>query len=160
MMTIRPAQPNDTAVIVDFNMAMALETEQKELDRAVLTDGVQAVFNNPSRGFYVVAESDGKLIGSLMVTSEWSDWRNGMYWWIQSLYVLPKWRRQGVFRSLYAFVTRLARQDGAIRGLRLYVESQNTTARACYENQGMAQSIYTLYEQTLEHTTPQTYPHL
>ena len=150
MITIRLAQPNDAAAIVEFSMAMALETEQKKLDRPVLAAGVQAVFDDPVLGFYIVAEADDRPIGSLLVTSEWSDWRNGLFWWIQSLYVLPKWRRQGVFRSLYAFVRDRARQDGTIRGLRLYVESQNTAALACYENQGMTPSIYTLYEQPLK----------
>ncbi len=111
---------------------------------------MQAVFSNPSHGFYVVAESDGQIIGSLLVTPEWSDWRNGVFWWIQSLYVLPQWRQRGVFRALYAFVAKKADANGTIRGLRLYVETNNTTARACYEKQGMAPSVYTLYEQTLE----------
>lgn len=111
---------------------------------------MQAVFSNPSHGFYVVAESDGQIIGSLLVTPEWSDWRNGVFWWIQSLYVLPQWRQHGVFRALYAFVAEKAGTDDAVRGLRLYVETNNTTARACYEKQGMAPSVYTLYEQTLE----------
>ncbi|MEN8127595.1 MAG: GNAT family N-acetyltransferase [Planctomycetota bacterium] len=150
MIHIRIAQPEDTESIVEFNMAMALETEQKELDRDVLTNGVQAVFKDQSYGFYVVAEADNKPIGSLLVTSEWSDWRNGLFWWIQSLYVLPEWRRQGVFRSLHAFVTERARQNGSIHGLRLCVETNNTPARACYEDRGMTPSIYTLYEQALE----------
>jgi len=150
MIKIRLAQPSDLAAIVEFNMAMAHETERKKLDRAVLTRGVQAVFEGPTRGFYIVAEADSKPIGSLLVTPEWSDWRNGTFWWIQSLYVLPQWRRQGVFRSLYVFVKELARQEGTIRGLRLYVERNNSVARACYEKQGMNPSIYTLYEQSLE----------
>jgi len=150
MITIRPAQPTDAAAIVEFNLAMALETENKTLNRSVLTAGVGVVFDNPARGFYIVAEANDEPIGSLLVTPEWSDWRNGLFWWIQSLYVLPKWRRRGVFRSLYAFVKDMARQDGTIRGLRLYVETQNTIARACYENQGMTPSIYTLYEQPLD----------
>lgn len=150
MITIRPAQPEDSDYIVAFNTAMALETEQKELDRDTLSRGVQAVFDDRSRGFYIVAEANSKPIGSLLVTTEWSDWRNGLFWWIQSLYVLPKWRRQGVFRSLYHFVKELASHDSRVCGIRLYVESNNTTARACYENQGMTESIYTLYEQALE----------
>ena len=115
-----------------------------------MTNGVQAVFNNPSHGFYVVAESDGQIIGSLLVTPEWSDWRNGIFWWIQSLYVLPQWRQRGVFKALYTFVSEKTDADSTVCGLRLYVETNNTTARACYEKQGMAPSIYTLYEQTLE----------
>ncbi len=150
MITIRPAQSEDAKTIVAFNMAMALETEQKKLDPAILTNGVQAVFNNPSHGFYVVAQSNGKTIGSLLVTPEWSDWRNGIFWWIQSLYVLPQWRQRGVFKALYAFVAEKAGTDEAVRGLRLYVETNNTTARACYEKQGMIPSVYTLYEQALE----------
>ena len=150
MITIRSAQPEDAEHIVAFNMAMALETEQKELDHDTLTRGVQAVFDNPAHGFYIVAEADSQPIGSLLVTPEWSDWRNGVFWWIQSVYVLPQWRRKGVFRSLYTFVAEKAAENNDVRGLRLYVESNNSIARACYEAQGMHQSIYTLYEQPQE----------
>lgn len=150
MIKIRLAQPSDLAAIVEFNMAMAHETERKKLDRAVLTRGVQAVFEGPTRGFYIVAEADSKPIGSLLITPEWSDWRNGMFWWIQSLYVLPEWRQRGVFKALYSFVTEKARQENTVCGLRLYVEANNTTARDCYEKQGMKPSIYTLYEHSLE----------
>lgn len=152
MITIRLAEPSDVSAIIEFNLAMALETEQKELDRTILESGVQAVFQNASRGFYIIAESDDTAIGSLLITPEWSDWRNGLFWWIQSLYVLPQWRRKGVFRSLYTFVTEKARQNNEVCGLRLYVESSNTTARSCYEAQGMNPSIYTLYEQLLDET--------
>ena len=100
MITIRSAQPEDAEHIVAFNMAMALETEQKELDHDTLTRGVQAVFDNPAHGFYIVAEADSQPIGSLLVTSEWSDWRYGLFWWIQSVYVLPQWRRKECF-ALY-----------------------------------------------------------
>lgn len=154
MTTIRLAQPEDAAAIVEFNMAMAYETEQKQLDQATLSRGVQAVFDEPARGFYVVADSPEGPVGSLLVTSEWSDWRNGTFWWIQSLYVLPQWRRQGVFKSLYEFVSEKAQQDGNICGLRLYVESNNHTARACYEKRGMTPSIYTFYEEMSKQPKP------
>lgn len=150
MITIRPARLEDTKHIVKFNMAMALETEQKELDRDILSAGVQAVFADRSRGFYIVAEADGEAIGSLLITPEWSDWRNGPYWWIQSVYILPEWRRKGVFHSLYTFVAEKAAENDNVRGLRLYVEKNNTIARTCYEALGMNESIYTLYEQPVK----------
>lgn len=149
MITIRMAESKDASAIVEFNLAMALETEQKMLDRSILESGVQAVFENPSHGFYIIAESDGAAIASLLITPEWSDWRNKLFWWIQSLYVLPQWRRKGVFRSLYTYVAEKARQSNEVCGLRLYVERNNIIARTTYEAQGMNPSVYSLYEQLL-----------
>jgi len=146
MISIRLAKPSDAPSIIEFNLAMAMETEEKQLDRAILERGVQAVLDNPAHGFYVVAESDDCIMGSLLVTPEWSDWRNGLFWWIQSLYVLPQWRRRGVFRALYTFVTEQAAANSDVRGVRLYVEKNNAIARTCYETMGMRESIYTLYE--------------
>lgn len=150
MITIRMAESKDASAIVEFNLAMALETEQKKLDRSILESGVQTVFEKSSHGFYIIAESDGEAIASLLITPEWSDWRNESFWWIQSLYVLPQWRRKGVFRSLYTYVAEKARQRNEVCGLRLYVERNNSIARTTYEAQGMNPSVYSLYEQLLD----------
>jgi len=145
---IRNANMNDVACLVEWNAAMALETEEKVLDPAVLERGVRAVFAEPRRGFYVVAEREGEPVGSLLVTYEWSDWRNGDFWWIQSVYVTPVARRDGVFRGLYADVERRAREAGAV-GLRLYVEVENSRAQATYTGLGMKRCGYYMYEAAL-----------
>ena len=145
---IRAAEPADVASLVQWNAAMAWETEQKQLDPAILARGVAGVFEQPQRGFYLVAERDGTAVASLLVTREWSDWRNGDFWWIQSVYVIPAARRGGVFRALYAEVERLAAAAGAV-GLRLYVETENRHAQATYEGLGMQRCHYFMYEMPL-----------
>ena len=145
--TIRDATPADLDFLVEANAAMAFETEGKHLDRAVLARGVAGVFADPARGFYFVAERDGKRIGGLLVTTEWSDWRNGDWWWIQSVYVLPEARRSGVFRALHAEVERRARATPGVVGLRLYVEDTNVTAQATYAALGLRDAHYRLLEQ-------------
>jgi GNAT superfamily N-acetyltransferase len=147
-LTIRPATRADVPHLVDWNAAMALETEGKALDRAVLARGVEGVFDDPRRGFYLVAERDGAAVGSLLVTYEWSDWRCGDFWWIQSVYVVPGVRRGGVFRTLYAAARERARSAGAV-GLRLYVETENHRAQRTYAGLGMAQCHYLMYEEAL-----------
>lgn len=127
---------------------MAWETEQKRLEPAVLMRGVRAVLDEPRRGFYLIAEHEGRAAGCLLVTYEWSDWRNGDFWWIQSVYVLPEARRAGVFRALYADVARRAKQEGAV-GLRLYVETENLRAQHVYRELGMERCHYLMYEQML-----------
>lgn len=139
--TIRPATPADIPFLVDCNAAMALETEHKTLDRDVLMRGTQAVFDDPRRGFYLIAERDGHPAGCLLITYEWSDWRNGDWWWFQSVYVTPAARRCGVFRALYAEVERRARAAGAV-GLRLYVERDNARAQRTYASLGMEEEHY------------------
>lgn len=139
--TVRDATLVDTAFLVDFNVAMARETEARELDQTVLKRGVEAVFRDPHRGSYFVAERDGGIAGCLLITREWSDWRNGDWWWIQSVYVHPAHRRHGVFRALYAEVERRARAAGAV-GLRLYVERDNTRAQQTYRSLGMEAEPY------------------
>jgi GNAT superfamily N-acetyltransferase len=134
---IRPASDRDIAFLVDSNAAMARETEHKTLDRRILTLGTEAVFADPRRGFYRVAELAGAMAGCLMVTREWSDWRNGDWWWIQSVYVLPVARRRGIFRALYADVEALARAENGVVGLRRYVVKENRTAQATYAELGM-----------------------
>ncbi len=138
---VRTAKVSDIPFLVDCNVAMASETEHKTLDRAVLTRGTQAVFDDPRRGFYLIAERDGEPAGCLLITYEWSDWRNGDWWWFQSVYVTPAARRGGVFRALYAEVERRARAAGAV-GLRLYVERDNARARQTYASLGMEEEAY------------------
>lgn len=144
---IRTARPEDAPAMVEFNQAMALETEGKRLDTAVLTNGVNAVFADSRKGFYVVAERDNRIIGGLMVTFEWSDWRNGWFWWIQSVYILPEERGKKIYRSLYDFVKEKARAAGDVCGFRLYVEKENTAAQKVYEKCGMGETVYLMFEE-------------
>ncbi len=142
---VRRAVRNDRDVLVSWNIAMARETEDRELSLQLVRAGVDAVFDSPTHGFYVVAESAGEIAGSLMVTSEWSDWRNAHFWWIQSVYVAPSQRRRGVYRGLHAFVVEAARSAGAC-GIRLYVEKQNRRAQSAYETLGMHETHYRMLE--------------
>ncbi|MGB0133179.1 N-acetyltransferase family protein [Dokdonella sp.] len=144
--TIREATLSDIPFLVGCNAAMALETEHKTLDRALLTRGTQAIFDKPARGFYRIAERAGVPVGSLMVTYEWSDWRNGDWWWIQSVYVMPEARRSGVFRALYVDVETSARATLGVVGLRLYVENENHDAQATYAALGMSDAGYRMLE--------------
>ncbi|TAL75535.1 MAG: GNAT family N-acetyltransferase [Rhodanobacter sp.] len=145
---IRLALPTDAADLCAWNAAMARETENLELDAATLARGVDAVFAQPQRGFYLVAELDGATVGGLLVTREWSDWHASDYWWIQSVYVVPAARQHGVFRALYAEVVRRARIAGAA-SLRLYVDQANRRAQQTYALLGMLPSHYAMYEQRL-----------
>jgi ribosomal protein S18 acetylase RimI-like enzyme len=126
---------------------MARETEGVELIPEVITAGVEAMIDNPQMGFYLVVELDNGIQASLMVTTEWSDWRNGMFWWIQSVYVRPQYRRQGLYRELYERVKELAEQEPAICGFRLYVERDNTAAQQTYRSLGMSETEYKLFEE-------------
>jgi GNAT superfamily N-acetyltransferase len=144
--TFREARHGDAGAIINFQIAMARETEELELDRDVLTRGVEGVFADPSRGRYFVAESDGRVVGSLLITYEWSDWRNGMVWWIQSVFVIPELRGQGVYAGLYAYVQVLVNADPTIRGIRLYVDRRNTGAQKAYTRLGMNGEHYSVFE--------------
>ena len=144
--SIRQATPNDAAIIARFNALMAVETESKTLDAELLQKGVEALLADPSKGFYFLAESEGRVVGQTMITYEWSDWRCGDFWWIQSVYVAPAARRQGVFRALYRHLHDLARNDGQVCGFRLYVEQENRSAQQTYERLGMAPSHYRCFE--------------
>lgn len=146
---IRIAEPRDVEAIAELNLAMAAETEDKQLCRSTLVRGVRAVFDSADRGFYVVAESDGGVVGCLLITSEWSDWRCGLFWWIQSLYVRPSFRRRGVLRQLHEFVKTEASRRPEICGLRLYVEQSNDVAQRAYRRIGMTMTTYRMYEQML-----------
>ena len=125
---------------------MALETERLALDEAIVRPGVAAVLDNDSLGFYLVAEVEGQPAGQLMVTFEWSDWRNGLWWWIQSVYVRPEFRRRGVYSALHRRVAEEARTADGICGIRLYVEQDNTTAQQVYKSLEMYPTRYHMYE--------------
>lgn len=142
---IRDAVPADSAVIARFNSMMAEETEGRPLDADVIDAGVTNLLNDPGKGRYWVATAGGEIIGQIMVTYEWSDWRNGSLWWIQSVYVHTDYRRSGVFSALYRHVESLARENGA-RGLRLYVEHENERAQKTYLALGMVNPKYQVME--------------
>ena len=146
-MPIRLATPADAAALVAFNAAMALETERKELLPEVIGAGVRSLLGSAASGFYVVAEEGGRVVGSLLVTKEWSDWRNGDFWWIQSVYVHPEFRRRGVYRKLYRHVQQLAAQDPKVCGFRLYVERENSRAQSTYRGLGMKETRYLVFEE-------------
>ncbi|HDQ41083.1 MAG TPA: GNAT family N-acetyltransferase [Desulfonatronum sp.] len=137
----------DVDTLVRFNLQMAKETEDIRLLPEVLAAGVESVLRNPALGFYLVAEIRGKIVGSLMVTTEWSDWRNGTFWWIQSVYVAPKSRRRGIFRALYNEVRERAKKSAKVCGCRLYVERDNAVAQATYASLGMTETKYKLLEE-------------
>lgn len=145
MILIRKATPDDAPSIIDFQQKMAWETEEFALKTDVVTKGVQGVFENLTRGQYWVAEESGKIVASLLITYEWSDWRNTNVWWFQSVYVLPDYRRKGIFRSMYSTIKNEADKEG-VAGLRLYVETNNTRAQNTYESLGMKSEHYTMYE--------------
>ena len=148
-MTIRIAKPGDLETIAQFNAAMAWETEHKRLDLPTLTRGVEGVFTDPDHGFYVVAAGGDEVVASLLITYEWSDWRCGRFWWIQSVYVKPEFRRRGVFKALYRFVKTEATDRPGVCGLRLYVERDNHNAQRCYDTIGMEATPYKMYEHIL-----------
>jgi ribosomal protein S18 acetylase RimI-like enzyme len=148
-MEIRKARKDDIDALIGFNEAMALETEGKKLFTGTLRKGVEAVFDDPQKGFYLVAEDGGRAIGGLMVTYEWSDWRNAWFWWIQSVYVNPDYRGQKIYSQLYEFVKREAAAAGNVCGFRLYVEKENDHAQKVYEKVGMEETYYLMYEEKL-----------
>jgi GNAT superfamily N-acetyltransferase len=145
-LTIRHATPADAALIAEMNARMAQETEGLMLDRGVLERGVAKVLADPSRGHYFLAERDGRGVGQTMVTFEWSDWRDGWFWWFSSVYVMAEARRQGVFRALFQHVIDAAREEGDVIGLRLYVERENGTAQQTYRSLGMTETCYNVLE--------------
>lgn len=149
---IRPAVEADAPTIVEFNKRLAWETEHIQLDDARITPGVAKVFSDPSKGFYLVADDGGRVVGQLMITFEWSDWRDGWMWWIQSVYVHADARRLGVFRSLFEQVERIAREQGDVAGIRLYVERENERGQHTYCNMGMDEIPFNLYQKLIGQT--------
>ncbi len=147
---VRLAESRDAGAIVKFNVALVLETEHKELLLPVVTRGVRALFENPQHGFYLVAETADEVVGSLMITYEWSDWRCGVFWWIQSVYVKPEFRRRGVFRKLHEFLRVRAAQDPDVCGFRLYFEQSNDVAQTTYGKIGMTKTAYGVFEQEFQ----------
>ena len=145
MIRIRKATPEDASVIIDFQLKMAWETEQMMLVAETITKGVNAVFTDCSHGQYWVAQEEGIVVASLLITHEWSDWRNRIVWWFQSVYVLPEYRRTGIFRSMYEHIKNEADKEG-IAGLRLYVETNNLSAQNTYEALGMKSLHYKMFE--------------
>jgi len=146
MIIIRNANKEDISKIVSFNSAMALETENKELESVIVTQGVAAVLNNNTLGQYFIAESDGVPIGQLMITKEWSDWRNAEFWWIQSVYIQPDHRKNNVYKKLYTEVLKSAKDSGKVCGVRLYVDKENIIAQKVYSKLGMNKSDYLFFE--------------
>lgn len=145
-MRIREATLADAPVIAEFNLRLAEETEQLRLNPQTVSAGVAAILSDSAKGLYFVAEVDGAVVGQLMITYEWSDWRNGNLWWIQSVYVKPEFRSQGVFRALFEHLKSLARASNDVAGLRLYMHAENDRARRTYEHLGMKHSDYEIFE--------------
>ena len=144
---IRRGVIDDAKYIADFNREIAMETEGVDLIPEVIFAGVEQLIGNDNLGFYLVAEYGDRIVGSLMITTEWSDWRNGQFWWIQSVYVVPEWRRRGLYRRLYEAVKSMADADDNVCGFRLYVEKENTVAQSTYRNVGMNETHYLMYEE-------------
>jgi ribosomal protein S18 acetylase RimI-like enzyme len=145
-MEIRKAIPADVPVIVEFQQAMALETEALKLDENTLNRGVANVFKDPSKGFYLVARHRERVVASMLLTPEWSDWRSSLFLWIQSLYVIPEYRRKGIFRMMYEHVMQLVQGSEDYAGIKLYVDKDNLPAQAVYRRVGMKDSHYNLFE--------------
>jgi GNAT superfamily N-acetyltransferase len=144
--TCRGARSEDLIAIVGFQIAMALETEGLQLDQAICTQGVSAVFKNPHLGAYYVAENNHRIVGCMLIMPEWSDWRNGVVWWIHSVYVIPQERKSGVFKALYEMIQEVGQARDDFRGLRLYVDKRNAGAQSVYQKLGMSNHHYELYE--------------
>lgn len=146
--TIRQGRLDDIERLVAFSQAMALETEGRRLEADRLQRGTRALLNSTIHGFFLVAEQPltNKVVGQLMITYEWSDWRNAVFWWIQSVYVAPAWRRRGVFREMHAKVIERAKADPGVCGVRLYVESENSVAQDVYRRVGLKPSSYSVFE--------------
>ena len=145
-MIIRQAIETDAPSIVAFQLAMAWETENLKLDEPTVVKGVAAVFADQAKGIYYVAETDGKVVGSLLTTFEWSDWRNGTVLWIQSVYVRPECRKRSIFSKLYKHIQKMVTDSSALRGIRLYADKTNTPAHGVYEHLGMTAEHYQMYE--------------
>jgi ribosomal protein S18 acetylase RimI-like enzyme len=147
-LTITRGKASDIDTIVRFQADMAMESEGTTLDREKLAKGVTAAINDEAKGIYLVARAEGKAIGSLMLTREWSDWNNQWYWWIQSVYVMPEYRKKGVYKAMYATLKQMARENGVAQ-IRLYADKTNLPAQQVYRRLGMEQSHYLMFEETI-----------
>jgi len=145
--TVRAARLSDLAYLVRFSAAMAEETERRTLDLERLRQGISGVLTSKERGYYLVAETKSRVVGQLLITFEWSDWRNGLFWWIQSVYVEPAMRKEGVYRTMHDYVLQEAKRRPDVCGIRLYVEKDNMVAQAAYRRLGMRMTGYHVYEQ-------------
>lgn len=143
---VRPATPFDGPIIAQFNALMAMETEHRVLDHDLLRLGVEAVLKDKSKGQYFLAELNKTVAGQLLITYEWSDWRNGAFWWIQSVYVRQEFRGRGVFKALFKHVEQMAKRQEDVCGLRLYVEHENQKAKEIYGKLGMEKTPYEMFE--------------
>jgi len=143
---IRQASAADISQIVAFQIGMAQETENKALDPQVVEEGVRVLLHQPGKGQYFLAVIESRVVGSLLIKYEWSDWRNASFWWIHGVYVEPTSRRQGVYSAMHNHIMRLAKSDPAVCGVRLYVDRDNKAARSTYNRLGMSKSRYDMYE--------------
>lgn len=146
MFHVRPAVANDSPAIIDFQQKMARETEDADLDKETLTIGVQSVFNDPGKGTYYVGEANGIIVSSMMITKEWSDWRNQWVFWLQSVYVVPEYRGKGLFRKMYEYIQQQVIDDPNVSGIRLYVDASNKSAISVYNTLGMNDDHYKVCE--------------
>lgn len=146
MITIRKSRPDDIEVLADFQRRLAAESENIQLDKPVVRKGLQALFDDPAKGIYYLAESEGEVVGCHLITYEWSDWRNGMVWWLQSVYVVESHRKQGVFKQMYQNLMNILNSDPNVIGLRLYVDKSNFRAQQVYSSMGMNGDHYTVFE--------------
>lgn len=146
MIEVQKAIRENIPYIIEFQKQMALETENLTLGDQKISQGVKAVFNDPEKGFYIVSTSKSEVVASMMITPEWSDWRNGYFLWIQSLYVIPEFRKKGIFRKMYEYVKQTVIESENYLGLRLYVEENNKSAMDVYTNVGMKGSHYKMFE--------------
>lgn len=146
MIEIRRGRRQDAPYIVDFQIRMAKEAENLALDRSTVEKGVQAVFDDPHKGAYWIAELNGEVAGCLLTVPEWSDWRNGTVLWIHSVYVIPRARRRSIFRMMYETLKTTVEQSADLRGLRLYVERENERAKETYNAMGMDGNHYKMFE--------------
>lgn len=144
--SVRKATREDLSAIADFQQRLAAETENMTLDRDILLKGIESMFDDPSKGIYFIAEVDGEIVGCHSITYEWSDWRNGMVFWLQSVYVVEQHRKHGVFKKMFENLQRMVREDKGIAGLRLYVDKTNLRAQKVYQSMGMNGEHYSVFE--------------
>jgi ribosomal protein S18 acetylase RimI-like enzyme len=143
---VREAKPNEADLIINFQISMAKETEDIHLEHTIVAAGVQAVFNDPTKGTYYLAEAEGEVIACMLTTYEWSDWRNGTFIWLQSVYVKPEFRGKGVFRNMYQHIKELVSANGNLKGIRLYVFHTNMSAQSVYRSLEMEDQHYRMFE--------------